>query len=332
VVEGSTIETDETSRGILTFFDGSTATLFPDTKITLTRMRTPRFAWSTEPNQLRVDQAGGRVRFGAAAMGAAGGSNPRPLDFEVSTPQLFATLTEGSYSVQVTDNTSQVIVRDGHTDVTGQNRAVSLGSGQRTQVTANQPPLDPLPAAQDLIAEGEFRSNTFTPAWQLWLDQGGDGGNVDGAVEVVTLGDRRAAHILRTQSAQNSAITGLTQVINKEVSDFRSVRFFVDIRLHYQELSGGGYLSSEYPLIILLKYRDVDGNDAQYVHAFYYENPDNNPTMNGELVPRDVWIPFETPNLLATLAVRPFYLNSISIYASGWDYESYFSGVRLVAE
>ena len=97
-------------------------------------------------------------------------------------------------------------------------------------------------------------------------------------------------------------------------------------------LSGGGYLSSEYPLIIRVKYRDVNGDEAEYVRGFYAQNDTSNPTANGELLPRATWIPFDSSNLLASLPIKPFRILSIEIYASGWDYESYISNVRLKAE
>jgi hypothetical protein len=144
--------------------------------------------------------------------------------------------------------------------------------------------------------------------------------------------DRRAVQILRSGSNQNSAITGIRQQIDKDVSDARTLILSADVRLHYQNLSGGGYLSSEYPLIIRILYRDVNGSEAEWVHGFYYQNDANNPTLNGELVPSDEWVPYETSNLFETLDPKPFRIVRVEIYASGWDYESYISGVRLTVE
>jgi hypothetical protein len=97
-------------------------------------------------------------------------------------------------------------------------------------------------------------------------------------------------------------------------------------------LSGGGVLSSEYPLILRMKYRDVYGSEAEWVHGFYIQNATNNPTNNGEQIPPDLWVPFEAGNLFETLDPKPFFITSLQIYASGWDYDSSVSGVRLVVE
>ena len=145
--------------------------------------------------------------------------------------------------------------------------------------------------------------------------------------------DRRALHIVRSGAGGTSAITGVHQQINGEISYFSSLVFSADIRLHYQSLSGGGYLSSEYPLIIRLHYRDVNGDEFDAVHGFYYQNDTHNPTRNGEPVPRDQWVPYQTSNLLQSPGIaKPFQLLYIEIYASGCDYESYISNVRLTVE
>jgi hypothetical protein len=35
---------------------------------------------------------------------------------------------------------------------------------------------------------------------------------------------------------------------------------------------------------------------------------------------------------METLDPKPFYILSLQIYASGWDYDSYVSNVRLIIE
>ena len=112
----------------------------------------------------------------------------------------------------------------------------------------------------------------------------------------------------------------------------RKMRLIADVRVHSQSLAGGGILSSEYPLILRMRYRDVYGSEAEWVHGFYIQNTLNNPTNNGERIPADVWVPFESGNLLETLDPKPFYVTTIQIYASGWDYESYVTAVRLIVE
>lgn len=329
LAEGSTIETDENSKGFLKLLDGSTATLFPSTQVTLREMSVSTFPWGEAPITLVLEQTRGRIRVGAAPLF---GSNARARDFQINTPQLLATLAEGSYAVDVSADASQVTVRDGTAIVDAQERSVTLTRGQRTVATRGEPPLPPLPAAQDLIVNGDFKDPRIR-GWNDIIEIPSNPGSPSGSLSNPTLDNRVTLRIQRSGSNQTSAITGVIQQMNnKEVSDFRTMRLTVDVRVHAQSLSGGGILSSEYPLILRLRYRDVYGSEAEWVHGFYIQNITNNPTNNGELIPQDVWIPFETGNLFETLNPKPFFITSLQIYASGWDYDSYVSAVRLIVE
>lgn len=329
--EGSTIETDGNSRGILTFLDGSTLTLFPNTQLTLREMRVATFSWGAAPITLIVEQTRGGIRVGVAQLIALVSAASPARAFQINTPQLTATLDEGSYAIDVSAEASQITVRDGSATVAAQGRTVTIHRGQRTVAPRGNPPLPPLPAAQDLIVNGDFK-DPLSRRWTVLQDPGSAPDVAAGHVEPTPLGDRQTVRLVRTNSVQTSAITGIIQQISREVSDYRTLRLSADIRLHLQSLSGGGVLSSEYPLILRLKYRDVYGSEAEWVHGFYYQNVTNNPTNNGEQVPVDVWVPFETGNLFETLDPKPFYITSLQIYASGWDYDSYVSSVRLIVE
>lgn len=329
--EGTAIETDENSRGILTFLDGSTTILFPSTQIFLRQMRVATFPWGIEPITIILDQTRGRIRVGAASQVPQGSEAPRPRVFQVSTPQFLTTLTEGSYAIEVSGDASQISVRDGTATVTAHNQTVQAGRGQRTLARQSEAPLAPLPAAQDLIVNGDF----MDPRSRGWSDQieipsiaGAPAGRLSNPI----LDNRATLRIQRTGSNQTSAITGVVQQINREVSDYRSLRLQADVRVQSHNLSGGGILSSEYPLILRLKYRDVYGSEAEWVHGFYAQNTMNNPTNNGEQVAPGIWIPYESGNLLEILDPRPFFITSIQVYASGWDYDAYVTGIRLIVE
>ncbi len=327
VNEGTTIETDDNSRGIITFLDGSTATIFPATQIQLREMRESAFPFGEAPVTLEIEQTRGRMRVGAALLSGSA----RERDLRVTTPHLSAALAEGSYAVDVSADASQITVRDGKAIVEAQERTVTLARSQRTVVRASEPPLPPLPAALDLIVNGDFK-DPLARGWALWRDPPSDPNLQNGLIEVVPVGGHTAFHILRVGSNQSSAIAGIIQQVNKEVSDFRTIRLAVDIRVHNQSLAGGGVLSSEYPLIVRIRYRDVYGSEAEWVHGFYIQNLTSNPTNNGELVFQDVWIPYESGNLFEMLDPKPFYITQLLFYASGWDYDSYISSVRLIVE
>ena len=331
--EGSTIETDENSRGILTLMDGSTMILFPGTLIMLREMNVSAFPWGVEPVTIMIDLTRGSLRVGAAPQIQPSGAPIPSRQFQIKTPHLLAKLVEGSYRivVEADSSQSQVSVTNGTATVTGQGRAVTVNRGQRTVTRPNEPPIAPTSAAQDLIVNGDFK-DPLQRGWDLIRDPNSLTGIVLGSAKVLPVDERQALQIVRSNTGTSSAITGVIQQINKEVSDYRTLSLQADIRVHAQSLSGGGILSSEYPIILRLKYRDVYGSEGEWVHGFYIQNTTNNPTLNGEQVTPDVWIPFESGNLFEKSDPRPFYITSLQIYASGWDYNATITAVRLIVE
>ena len=330
VPEGTIIETDETSRGFLTFFDGSTMNLFPATLVTLSEMRVAAYPWGIEPTRVSVDVTRGSVRVGTAPqMSIDGTADAR--QFIVSTPHLNAQLAEGSYRVEALADSTNVIVTNGSAMVSAQGQTVIVPRGQRTVGRPGQPPIAPVAAAQDIIVNGDFR-DPLTRGWMVVHESSNSSPQAVGSATQAMFAERPVVQILRTNADGTSADIGIIQQIGKEVSDYHSLKLSADIRIHTQGLSGGGYLSSEYPMILRLRYRDVNGSEAEWVHGFYIQNATNNPTLNGELVAPDIWIPFESDNLMDIADPRPFYITSLQIYASGWDYESYVTAVRLIVE
>jgi hypothetical protein len=117
------------------------------------------------------------------------------------------------------------------------------------------------------------------------------------------------------------------------VSDIAtSISLYLKVKLEHQSLSGGGYLSSEYPLMVRLEYEDVYGSEGNWTHGFFYQNENNNPTMYGERIPRNVWFDYESGSILEAMDPRPARLTSLLVYASGWDYESQVTDISLVVE
>jgi hypothetical protein len=327
VPEGSHIKTDANSRALITFFEKSTVSLSNETEVRLTRMRKPRFGLSPRPNLLIMEVKGGVVSLGAAM------PDETPRHFEVRSPQMVALLgEEGSYEVEVTNEMSQILTYRSEAVVTAAGEMVILGPRERTMVTIGLPPSPPVPAARDLITDGDF-TEPLGKRWEVYKSQGGDGGEVDGEAAVVISGDRMAVRFSRSGAGGNNAEVGVIQNVGKDLPSLaQSLVLHAEVRLIYQNLSGGGYQSSEYPVIMRLNYEDEYGSEAHWYHGFYYQNREGNPTMNGELVPLNVWVPYESENLLETLHPRPVHIASLQIYASGWDYSSQASRARLIVE
>jgi hypothetical protein len=326
VPEGTVIYADETSEAVVTFFDHSFMRMFSGAVVRLERLRSPRHQESDMSTAVWLNLLAGRIRIGTAlATGSA-------LDFRIATVYGDAELAEdGSYAVEVGDARTEVTSYRGYADVSALGQTVRVEPRQRTQIAEGRAPDAPVGAARNLIVNGDFQEPLAQ--WRIFNDQGTDGGEVDGQAELVVDGGREAVRLSRTGGQGNHCETILEQTIEAPIADpATTLMVRATVKVRYQGLSGGGYLASEYPLMIRITYRDVYDSEAEWVQGFYYENPAGSPTTFGLEIPRDRWYLFESDNLLETLPISPYRIIKVRVYAAGWDYESLISDVSLIVE
>ncbi len=324
VPEESVIMTDPNSKAFLTLFDDSTITVFESTRVEIRESRAPRFRWGNKPNTLILHLEEGRIRIGVAP-------SPDAARYaEIQAQQTSTVLEEGSYTVEVYDGVIQIINHNGIAVVRDDNDEVKLSKGERATIEEDGSLVGPLPAARNLVNNGDFKYGL--EGWDVYNDQGGDGGTADGEVKLEVVGDRTAARFTRTDGAGNHCTTGISQLINRDLTDFVYGKLSLDVQIMEQSLSGGGYQSSEYPLIVKLNYRDpYSETPRHWYRGFYIQNLNNNPTQNGERITSHVWLPYEV-DILEDIYPPPIYITSIQIYASGWNYDSMVSSIELVVE
>jgi len=133
--------------------------------------------------------------------------------------------------------------------------------------------------------------------------------------------------MVRLGGNNTHADLGIAQDLEQDVSDFEKLQLRLRLRVDYHSLSGGGVLASEYPLIVKLVYMDAFGRSQEFYRGFYYHNEEGNPVDNGELVPRGEWMDVTVD--LFSIVPRPAYLISLSLFASGHDFDSRVSGVSI---
>lgn len=324
---GTLIRADETSEATISFFDHSFMRVFSGTTVRLNQMTAKRYPKGQVPNIIDLTLVNGHLQIGTAI------SSTTPLQFTINTFQSGVVLyPDGSYSIETNNMQTEVSTYRGQAVVTAQGQSVTLDERQRTTVEINQPPHTASPMARDLLTNGTF-DEPLGETWRVFNDQGTDGGTVDGIAKVVVDEGRRAYQFYRSGSNGNHCETGLEQVLNKQLPDpMTSLSIRATLKIKEQNLSGGGYLSSEYPLIIRLTYRDAYDNEAEWIQGFYIQNTANNPTMYGLQIPADSWYFYDSGNLLNMLPVRPSKLIRLRVYASGWDYNSLISDIALVVE
>ncbi|MCB0211476.1 MAG: FecR domain-containing protein [Anaerolineae bacterium] len=324
-----TVATDGTSQAIITFTDDSSLTLYGDTSMTLTLAREPRFSFSNRPTEIVVNVKDGRVR-------ATASRSREDLQFDIQTPDAEILLDQGSYSVEVNDSITQVTTRLGQAEVINNNDSITLAQGERAIVGADTPLSEPLPAAQNLLADSVF-GETLEDTWEIYRLTPIE--SITATAEIAKFEDQPVLRLSSEGQDNIHSEVGVIQEVNKDVRDFQSLRVFAEVRLIDQTLPGGGQLGSEFPIMLNVAYRDAEGNDRDWFHGFYYEPPPENyiiynqPDNSSERVARFIWYPYESVNLLSTLGpTKPVYIRSIRIYASGWIYEAMVANISLLAE
>ncbi len=327
VSEGTIIYVDETSEAVVTFADMSFMHLYPGTTVQLDELRAPRYRWGTMPHTVSLTLIAGKIRLSTVFDDGSG------LDYSLNTSMASAQLSaDGSYTIEVDSQMASIDVYRGTAVVSAQSATVALGARERSEIMAGSAPSEAMSVAKDMITNGSFR-DSLESTWQIYNDQGTDAGEADGTVTVLEDEGRTAVQFERSGGYGNHCETIMEQTIDELIPDTAtSLVIRASVKVRSQSLSGGGYLSSEYPLMLRITYRDSYDSEAEWIQGFYIENPSNTPTMYGTQITADQWYPYESENLLDSLPVPPYRILSIRIYASGWDYESLVSDVALVAE
>jgi hypothetical protein len=329
--ERSRLITDANARSLLTVFSSdpsspviATIQLYQNTDLRLVSAHAPRFAWNREPVQLTLDLQKGRVAVSAQ------GADGQPIRVQLSTPHGRATFSNGSYDIAIEGDTTQVRTRTGSAAVLAAGREVTANTGERISITAGRSPDLPIPSALNLVLNGKLEGR-FSPPWQEVIK--GSSGQTPGKITQEMVDQRQAVRFShKTEDGAHNEV-GLKQDINRDVQGYDSLVLRLDLKLLYQSVPGGGYLASEYPMMVDIGYTDIYGKDLHWYQGFYYMDLPRESTWakpTGEKVLQEIWYTYESPNLFDLLIeTRPARINSITVYASGHDYDSLVSDVAL---
>ena len=334
VAEGSIVEAGESptqatvrliSEGENDFALGSLQ-LFSGTRLQLDRMRSPLFELSNAPYQALLTVERGQLRV------FTNSGVERPVAVVLVTPHGRIELGAGSYQIAVTAEQTAITVSAGEALLFKEDHpALAVSSGLRAWITATAIADQPVVATENLLRNGNF-TQEMRDSWESYVIAQ----NVTpGKVSIMERDGRRVAYFVRQGEDNVPTEVGIRQFIDKEVNVYDRLMLQLDVKLLFQSLSGAGYLSSEYPLRVEVNYTDIYGKQLAWGHGFYYRDPENSnwKILNGEKIPPFNWYTYRSPNLMELLKeTRPARIDSIRIYASGWNYQSMISEVFLVAE
>ncbi|MCS6827801.1 MAG: FecR family protein [Caldilinea sp.] len=334
VVEGSVVEagdspTQATIRLISERNDDQSlgsVQIFSGTRLRIDHIRSPMFAMSSAPHRAQLTVERGQLRV------FTNSGERRPFAVHLVTPHGEVDLSTGSYQIAVTQEQTNVTVSAGEAVLQKDGfPSLVVRSGLRGWMTVDALADAPLAATENLLRNGNF-TEAMRDTWESYVIAQ----NVTpGRVSIMERDGRRVAYFIRQGEDNVPTEVGIRQHINRDVNVYDNLILQLDVKLLFQSLPGAGYLSSEYPLRVEITYTDIYGKQLAWGHGFYYRDPENEnwKIVNGEKIPPFTWYTYRSPNLMELLKdTRPARIDSIRIYASGWNYQSMVSEVFLFAE
>ena len=311
----------------------TTVQLYGNTEVVLSSARSPRFSASRLPHEIVLEVRTGRVRINVAD------DDGRPTIVEVKTPHGSATLTEGSYEVEVNAKT-KFTVHHGQAEV-AKNELVTPLDPDEQAVVDDEQIVGPLPAPRNLIINGYF-SHPLEENWRSYNKDIEFEGESGGEVWRTEIESHPVAVI--TREGIGHAETGITQQLGVDVHEFSSLQLHLLLYIEEQDVPMCGSEGSECPVMVRIDYEDARGRDQEWLQGFYWQ-PDPSgqnpavcrtcPTRNPHIrVKEGTWYPYLSPNLIPLLSSQdgqaPTVIKSITIYASGHSYRSTIAEVELI--
>lgn len=341
--EGIQVSTGPTDQGSLTIRSRETSTatvatvqLYRGTRLTVQEAREPRFSFSPEPYRVMMRMESGRIRVSIPFLLA------RPVLLQVYTPQALVQVTEGNTYVEVNNQQSQVIVREGQALVVAlaNQTGLPVNKNERAVVQTGKGAEGPMQAERNLIADSDFREPLDT-IWKPYTADPEFSDEPRGTASNVIV--ERGPVVDLSRVGTGHAETGIVQEVNRDIRDFRSLQLRVVLRVLQQDVPVCGSQGTECPVMVRIDYVDEGGGNRSWQQGFYYL-PDTNPKPNPEFCvtcnPRNphkvtisgVWYPWESQNLFpifSELGPAPATIKSVRIYASGHTYQSQIAEIEL---
>ena len=154
---GDWVQTATSSHAMVTFFDGSTLEIEPETTVQVEDASNA----ASGAISIRIEQTIGRTWASVQKLARADSK------FEIRTPTAIAAVRGTGFITEVlADGTTTVQTSDGNVQVTAQGQSVTVGAGQTTSVLPNSPPTGPSQSP----ASNRLRFGMHSPAYLVVVD------------------------------------------------------------------------------------------------------------------------------------------------------------------
>lgn len=326
VLAGSSIEATRTGSATVRLFDGSRITPHSGGVVDVLRMDVGRFI---SRRTILLRQQWGPTRYEVQS------------EAIVEVPNGSVRLSRGDATIWVQENRTSVLVYEGEARLEMDGSSVLVRPGERADLSADRRLTGPLPRAEQLLANGDFSQRAV--GWEP-IDVPRDGSQDTRGVRRFVEGpivDGRpttAMQVVRQSVRNEHGRTGLQQVLNLDVSGYRSLWIEALVRVDSHSLSGGGVVGSEYPMMLLLQYEGpAEGSRPDWSNGFYVANPEGRPVQNAQQVRGGEWVRYRV-NLMDPRQMddeqmrRPFRLLQFAVMAQGHSFDARVADVRIVGD
>ena len=316
---GTVVALDRTSVATvdLHFFDDSRINVLGGASIELTRMEVGRFI---NQHSLVLTQSSGPIRY------ATGG----PMDVQVPSG-LVQLAPHGDYTVWIDGDVTRVLVYGGEARVSGSGAAVTVGDGRQAQIDG-QGQVQTADRQMTLLANSDFalHDQDWTPWDKLnGPDVIGQRSWVAGPPDVSP--DSAALRVNRVSRSDEHGETGLIQKLDLNVSGFRHLWLRAWVRVDYADLSGGGTLGSEYPMMLQMQYEGpVEGSQNPWSIGMYYATDRPVPEGVASQVPQGEWQRYEVDLMGTELSKVPYRLLEFAVMGQGHSYDARIADITLL--
>ncbi len=314
----------------------STLQLYGETNVTFSAARTPVFERSTLPYRIAL-----QVNTSKKLRVSVGGGG-RDSILQIETPQGSLELAEGSYTLVVDAQRTEIIVSKGRARVPDPQQAhntIILTDSQLTELTAAGRGKVLSSQSRDVLRNGDF-STELSPYWLPFTHRKQYNTESDGSIQQTE--DGRQSIIFERAGVGHIEV-GISQQVNQNIEGAQSLRLSARLKVSEQEIPVCGVAGTECPVMFRLTYSDINGGEHEWLQGFYalvgdgYSNtcticegsPQHIP------VPQAAWYPYTSPDLLPVLQERgtdPATILGIEIYASGHSFISMIDEIALLVE
>lgn len=341
VGEGDWVNTGPDTEGFLTFFGGDiTAQVYFSTSLRLDSLRTTRFFEDQRSMSLTIN-------MGTVVIATAEPGDYASERYVVNTADGSVLVgTASRVRIEAGGRPTTVVVDRGVATLMAGGKKTVVGLGQMASVDASGTVSGPLPAEQELVDNGNFtavptrRSDEVangglgTSVWVALLEQptGPDTGTTSVSVVSETVGSTVVfgALMKRDSTGDSYARAGVSQEINEPVDYLRSIDLYATVKIIKQPARIGGPVGVVYPLTIRVNYTDTDAKARTWVQNFYFKDGKLDEKDPGQ-VQQARWttrhFTLKSKEVGRDMAV----VNSIEIFGYGPQFESWITGISMIA-